>query len=73
MDLDYTAFLRTPLCLLIYHLWSSYSICQGGGWARRPSARLRGDTLSKGPHWDSFVQLLSCIHPNPQEPPVTAT
>lgn len=40
-----------------------------GGW----SARLRGDTPSKGPQWGSFVQLLSRVHPNPQEPPVTAT
>ena len=71
--LCYITVLNTAECLLVYHLWISRSICQGGGWARGWSARLRGDTPSKGPQWGSFVQLLSRVHPNPQEPPVTAT
>lgn len=72
-DLCYITVLNTAECLHVHHLWISQSICQGGGWARGWSARLRGDTPSKGPQWGSFVQLLSRVHPNPQEPPVTAT
>lgn len=56
-------FLGSAECLPVYHLWIPQSICRGGGWARGWSARLRGDTPSKGPQWGSFVQLLSRVHP----------